>query len=306
MTAKTIANTTRSISREKISRDVLEVVQSVNTFEGAGFPVRRPFPTNHFQNPDPFILLDEMGPVRYGAGEAKGAPDHPHRGFETVTYVLEGEMQHKDSHGHDGKLGSGDVQWMTAGAGVVHSEMPSEHMQKNGGRMHGFQLWVNLPKKSKMAKPRYQEFPGSRLPIAESVKKEVWARVIAGECMGKRAVIETHTPIMYLHFRLRPGAEFTQPVSNDFHVIAYVFEGSGTFGNNQQEVAGGQLAIFDSIGSEISFRNDGTKTMQLLLLGGKPLNEPVIQYGPFVMNTSEEIEQAFRDYQSGKMGAIRF
>ncbi|HEV7396220.1 MAG TPA: pirin family protein, partial [Pyrinomonadaceae bacterium] len=183
-------------------RTVAGIVNSIETLEGGGFLVRRPFPKASFSDFDPFLLLDEMGPMDVAPGEAKGAPDHPHRGFETVTYMLSGDMEHKDSSGHAGQLRSGDVQWMTAGAGVVHAEMPSAEFMSTGGRMHGFQLWVNLPQRDKMVKPRYQEIPSSRIPKVRSADGLVSVSVIAGEAMGEKAVIETRTPIIYLHYRL--------------------------------------------------------------------------------------------------------
>src|SRR5207237_1368154 len=180
-------------------RTVAGVVNSIETLEGGGFLVRRPFPKASFSEFDPFLLLDEMGPMDLAPGEAKGAPDHPHRGFETVTYLLSGNMEHKDSSGHAGRLTPGDVQWMTAGAGVVHSEMPSPEFARDGGLMHGFQLWVNLPKRDKMTTPCYQEIPNSQIPKATSADGLVKVSVIAGAAMGEKAVIETRTPILYLH-----------------------------------------------------------------------------------------------------------
>src|ERR1041384_4809727 len=185
------------VSKALKSRTVAGIVTSIETLEGGGFLVRRPFPTASFSDFDPFLLLDEMGPMDVGPGEAKGAPDHPHRGFETVTYLLSGEMEHKDSRGHAGRLRPGDVQWMTAGAGVVHSEMPSAEFQRTGGRIHGFQLWVNLPRREKMTSPRYQEIPAASIPTAQTKDDLVTVRVIAGEALGARAVIETITPITY-------------------------------------------------------------------------------------------------------------
>ncbi len=207
-------------------RTVAGVVNSIETLEGGGFLVRRPFPKASFSDFDPFLLLDEMGPMDVAPGEAKGAPDHPHRGFETVTYLLSGEMEHKDSRGHAGRLSSGDVQWMTAGAGVVHSEMPSREFLRTGGRMHGFQLWVNLPQRDKMTKPRYQEIPGAQIPKATSADGLVTVGVIAGEAMGKQAVIETRTPIMYLHYRIEPGGIAKQHVPSEYNAFAYIVEGA--------------------------------------------------------------------------------
>src|ERR1043166_3428690 len=193
-------------------RTVAGIVSSIETLEGAGFLVRRPFPTASFSDFDPFLLLDEMGPMDVGPGQGKGAPDHPHRGFETVTYLLSGEMQHRDSSGRAGQLRSGDVQWMTAGSGVVHAEMPSPEFLRKGGRMHGFQLWVNLTQRDKMAKPRYQEISSAKIPKATSADGLVSVSVIAGEALGEKAVIETHTPIIYLHYQIKPGGFVNQEV----------------------------------------------------------------------------------------------
>lgn len=287
-------------------RSVAEIVDSIETLEGGGFLVRRPFPTSEFSEFDPFLLLDEMGPMEVAPGNAKGAPDHPHRGFETVTYLLSGEMEHKDSRGHAGRLRPGDVQWMTAGAGVVHSEMPSEEFQRSGGRMHGFQLWVNLPRTEKMTKPRYQEIPREQIPKATSADGLVTVGVIAGEALGQHAVIETHTPIMYLHFEIKPGGVVNQHVPADFNTFAYVVDGQGLFGAELQQGVDGQMVMFAPDGNEVRIENasDAGTTLNVLLIAGLPLNEPVARYGPFVMNTREEIYQAFEDFRMGRMGEI--
>jgi quercetin 2,3-dioxygenase len=286
-------------------RSVKAVVPAVATLEGAGFLVHRPFPSPSLDFFDPFLLLDEMGPSDLGPGEAKGAPDHPHRGFETVTYLLSGAMQHKDSQGNQGKLTPGDVQWMTAGSGVVHSEMPEPSFQKTGGRMHGFQLWVNLPARDKMTKPRYQEIPGSGIPVAKSDDGKVSVRVIAGEALGKRAVIETRTPIFYLDCTLQPGSSLTQPAPPEYNVFAFVYEGRGTFGSNSRSAREHEALVFDRDGDTVRLEAAADAPLQALLIGGVPLAEPVARYGPFVMNTRDEIVQAFSDYQSGKLGEIR-
>lgn len=287
-------------------RTVAGVVNSIETLEGGGFLVRRPFPKPAFSEFDPFLLLDEMGPMNVASGQAKGAPDHPHRGFETVTYLLSGEMEHKDSRGHAGRLCAGDVQWMTAGAGVVHSEMPSREFMRTGGRMHGFQLWVNLPRDDKMMNPRYQEIPGAQIPKATSEDGLVTVKVIAGEAMGQKAVIETRTPIIYLHYRLKPGGVAKQQVPSDYNTFAYIVEGEGSFGAESERATDGQMVLFAQDGNEVTIENPvGAKaTLEVLLIGGLPLNEPVARYGPFVMNTEREIHQAFEDYRLGRMGAI--
>ena len=287
-------------------RTVAGVVNSIETLEGAGFLVRRPFPKPSFSEFDPFLLLDEMGPMELAPGEAKGAPDHPHRGFETVTYLLSGDMEHKDSSGHAGRLKPGDVQWMTAGAGVVHSEMPAREFSRLGGRMHGFQLWVNLPKRDKMMKPRYQEIPNARIPKTTSADGLVSVSVIAGEAMGEKAVIETLTPIIYLHYRIEPGGTAIQQVPSGYNVFAYIVDGEGLFGAEAQRALDGQMVLFAQDGDEVRIENpaDAKAALEVLLIAGVPLNEPVARYGPFVMNTQAEIRQAIEDYRLGRMGAI--
>jgi redox-sensitive bicupin YhaK (pirin superfamily) len=296
----------REQSRAGRTRTVAGIVNSIETLEGGGFLVRRPFPKAAFSEFDPFLLLDEMGPMEVAPGEAKGAPDHPHRGFETVTYLLSGEMEHKDSRGHAGRLTAGDVQWMTAGAGVIHSEMPSREFARAGGRMHGFQLWVNLPKGDKMMKPRYQEIPNSQIPKATSTDGLVKVSVIAGEAMGEKAAIETRTPIIYLHYRIEPGGVATQQVPGAYNAFAYVVEGEGLFGAECERAQDGQMVLFAQDNDEVRIENpaDAKATLEVLLIAGVPLNEPVARYGPFVMNTEGEIRQAIEDYQMGRMGSI--
>lgn len=287
-------------------RTVAGVVNSIETLEGEGFLVRRPFPKASFSDFDPFLLLDEMGPMDLAPGQAKGAPDHPHRGFETVTYLLSGDMEHKDSRGHAGRLRPGDVQWMTAGAGVVHSEMPAREFARDGGRLHGFQLWVNLPKSDKMMKPRYQEIPNSQIPKATSADGLVTVSVIAGDAMGEKAVIETRTPIIYLHYKIQPGGVATQQVPSTYNAFAYIVEGTGLFGADGERAGDGQMVLFAQDGDELRIENpvDAKTALELLLIAGVPLNEPIARYGPFVMNTEAEIRQAIEDYRLGRMGAI--
>ncbi len=270
--------------------------------------VHRSFPTHFLPDFDPFMLLDEMGPMVLAPGEAKGAPDHPHRGFETVTYLLDGRFEHKDSQGHSGKLAAGDVQWMTAGAGVIHSEMPEREFVRTGGRLHGFQLWVNLPRRDKMVKPRYQDIPSAEIPVAKSPDGRVKVRVIAGEALGKQAVIETRTPIMYLHFTLEPGAEMAQPVPQDYNAFAYIVGGKGLFGVDEKPAQREQVVLFANGGDKVSIKSpsDAASPLDVLLIAGVPLKEPVARYGPFVMNTKDEIYQAIEDYRSGRMGKIDF
>ncbi|MFC0399027.1 pirin family protein [Paraburkholderia rhizosphaerae] len=285
------------------TRTIERTYPAVRTTEGGGFIVHRPFPTRMLMDFDPFLLLDEMGPVDYAPGEAKGAPDHPHRGFETVTYVLEGQFGHKDSAGHSGTLHAGDVQWMTAGAGVVHSEMPDPSFVATGGRVHGLQLWVNLPRSDKMIEPRYQEIPSTRIPVATSVDGKVRVKVIAGDALGAKAVIETRTPILYQHFTLQPGAQIVHPVPREYRVFAYGLSGTGLYGEGQQAIDAQKMVVFGNDGDSIALAA-GDAPLDVLLFGGVPLNEPVVRYGPFVMNTEDEIRQAVIDYQAGRMGRI--
>ncbi|XP_045210362.2 uncharacterized protein LOC123561817 isoform X2 [Mercenaria mercenaria] len=285
-----------------MSRAIKQVVSPKTMREGGGFLVRRPL-GGAVSSCDPFLMLDHFGPVTHGPGEAIGAPDHPHRGFETVTYIIEGESQHKDSQGNTGTLGPGWVQWMTAGSGVIHSEMPTEKMQKYGGRMEGFQLWVNLPAKDKMIPPRYQDTPPEKIPVVESRDKKVKVKVIAGESMGTKAYIDTRTPIMYLDITLESGASFSQPVPETYDGFVYVWRGSAKIGSGNTEVGLYQLGLLgEGSNLNITANSDGCR---LSLIAGQPLKEPVVWHGPFVMNTREEIDQAISDYHSGKLGKIK-
>jgi hypothetical protein len=287
------------------SRDVLDVITAQRTMEGAGFPVRRPFPTPQLDNLDPFLMLDEVGPVDWPPGQAQGAPDHPHRGFETISYVLSGEKLHEDSTGDHQILGPGDVQWMTAGSGIVHSEMPSAAMREAGGRAHSFQIWVNLPRAQKMAAQRYQFVPGDQIPLGHSVDGLASARVIAGEAYGVAARIDTHTPVTLQDWTLQPGgvARPTPPAAQQ--MALYLFQGTLAVGPQGRLIGEGQLVIFGS-GDAIDLALDAgaDQAARFLLFGGVPLGEPIARYGPFVMNTREELMQAFDDYQSGRMGVI--
>lgn len=283
----------------KTVREVTRLVASHRQLEGGGFIVRRPFPVPGLQQVDPFLLVDEMGPIDYQAGEAVGAPDHPHRGFETVTYVLEGESEHADSAGHRGFIGAGDVQWMTAGRGVVHAEMPSTRMQQNGGRMHGFQIWVNLPKKDKFIAPRYQEVKSQTLPVATSPDGLAHVKVIAGEALGQKALIETRTPIVYQHWTLQPGASIEQPLPEQFNGFVFVFGGAAVVAG--REVKDGMMAM---LGAGDTVKLEAKEKTELLLLAGVPLNEPMVRWGPFVMNEVHELQQAADDFQAGRMGEI--
>ena len=271
-------------------RSVGSIVPTRTVLEGGGFKVRRPAAMGSLMSP--FLLLDEMGPVDYAPGEAVGAPWHPHRGFETVTYLLSGEMEHEDSAGSKGVLTPGDVQWMTAGKGIIHSELPTKKMMDEGGLMHGFQIWVNLPAKDKMMNPRYQDISASESPIA--IKDGVWARVVAGECLGVESSIDTVIPITYVHVKMEKNSVLDKNLDSELNGMIYVFKGAVTIEN--KIVSDGSLAIL-SKGSEVSI--SANEESEFLILAGPEIGEPIARYGPFVMNTREEIIQAIEDYQNG-------
>jgi redox-sensitive bicupin YhaK (pirin superfamily) len=291
------------MNKPAVIREVARIVAAHHQLEGAGFPVRRPVPSPGTDLVDPFLLIDEMGPIAYEPGNAVGAPDHPHRGFETVTYVLEGGLVHEDSAGHRGTLGPGDVQWMTAGAGIIHSETPTSRLLDRGGRMHGFQIWVNLPARLKMTTPRYQEIPANEIPRAKTDDGRAEVSVIAGSALGAHAVIETRTPIIFHDWKLADGADLTVDVPSDHRGLVYVFEGSALIGDAGSRVDDGNMAILGA-GNVVRLRASPGKRARLLLLAGVPLQEPVARYGPFVMNTEQELMRAFEDFRSGKMGEI--
>jgi len=290
-------------------RPVAEVVGTVRLLEGAGFPVRRPFPSQGLAEADPFLLLDHMGAVDYGPGEARGAPWHPHRGFETVTYVIDGAFEHKDSTGGGGLITNGSTQWMTAGAGILHDEMPPEELVRTGGLFHGVQLWVNLPSSLKWTPPRYQPIDSADVELLSSSDGGALVRVIAGELDGHAGPGSTHTPITVLHASVSPGARLELAWPEAFNALAYALEGRGRAGSAGRAFEEGQLVVFGPGGAlslEAAERQatGGTGSLELLLLGGLPIREPIARYGPFVMNTRAEILQAVEDYQSGKLGTI--
>jgi len=289
-------------------RPVASVTTSPRGFEGEGFPVRRAFAGVDLRALDPFIHMDQMGEVEYGPGEPKGTPWHPHRGFETVTYMIDGEMKHSDSNGGGGLISDGDTQWMTAGAGILHIETPPEHLVVSGGLFHGLQLWVNLPKSKKMAAPRYQDITSGKVALLSSPDGGSLVRVIAGEVGGHAGPGNTYTPITLVHATVVPGASLTLPWRTDFNALVYVLGGKGTVGPGARPVESGQLAVFGA-GDSITVAADATQesrysALDVFILGGQPIREPVAAYGPFVMNTKAELIQAFEDYQAGRLGSI--
>jgi redox-sensitive bicupin YhaK (pirin superfamily) len=294
---------------QSVPRPVTRVVPAQHTREGAGFEVWRPFPGGlDLHVTDPFLLLDQLGPVEYGPGEAKGAPWHPHRGFETVTYLLDGEIAHHDSNGGGGLIAEGDTQWMTAGGGILHDEVPSEQSLRAGGPAHGVQLWVNLPARLKFTPPRYQAITGDHLTLLTSPDGGALVRLIAGSLAGHDGPGVTHTPITYAHATLSPGAELTVPWNPDFNALAYVLLGHGYAGAEARPVSAHTLVVFgpgDSVTLRAADHQGGqSSSFELLLLGGLPIREPIAHYGPFVMNTRQEILDAMDDFNAGRMGTI--
>ena len=289
-------------------RPIATITTAPSGFEGEGFPVRRGFAGIPQQYLDPFIMLDQMGENEWRAGEAKGTPWHPHRGFETVTYMIEGEFKHRDSEGGGGVISDGDTQWMTAGAGILHIEVPTEEIVIQGGVVHGTQLWVNLPRSKKWAKPRYQDISRTNLSLLSSHDGGALIRVIAGSLDGHDGPGVTYSPITYVHATVSPGAQVEFPWNPEYNALAYVLAGSGTVGPNKNPIHLGQTAVFGK-GDSLVFTADEEQDskspdLEILLLGGQPIREPVAWYGPFVMNTQEELQEAFADYNAGKLGVI--
>lgn len=289
-------------------RPVKGVSVAPRGFEGEGFPVRRAFAGVDLADLDPFIHMDQMGEVEYAPGEPKGTPWHPHRGFETVTYMMDGTFEHEDSNGGGGVITNGDTQWMTAGAGILHIEKPPEALVASGGLFHGIQLWVNLPRAEKWAPPRYQDIRAGEVGLLASADGGTLARVIAGDVAGQRGPGSTHTPMTFVHATLSPGARLELPWRPDYNALVYILAGSGAVGAEGWPVLTGQLAVFGA-GDTLrvvaaATQESRSPNLDILLLGGRPIREPVAWMGPFVMNTREEVLQAFQDYQAGRLGSI--
>jgi redox-sensitive bicupin YhaK (pirin superfamily) len=293
---------------DAVDRPVASVTTAPSGYEGEGFPVRRAFAGVDLARLDPFVHLDQMGEVEYAPGEPKGTAWHPHRGFETVTYMIDGEMAHRDSNGGGGLITDGDTQWMTAGAGILHIETPPEELVVSGGLFHGFQLWVNLPRDKKWAPPRYQDIRGAKVALLSSPDGGALVRVIAGEVDGHAGPGSTYTPITLAHATITPGAELRLPWRTDFNALVYALGGRGSVGAQRQPLSAGQLAVLgpgDTVTVRAADTQDGpAPDLDVLVLGGRPIREPVAWYGPFVMNTRAELLQAYEDFQSGRLGQI--
>jgi len=294
---------------ESVSRPVLSITTAPRVREAEGFSVRRAFAGVGVDQLDPFLHMDQMGEVEYAPGEARGTPWHPHRGFETVTYLIDGQLQHSDSAGGGGLIGAGDTQWMTAGAGVLHIETPPETLVASGGLFHGFQLWVNLPAAQKFAVPRYQDISSGAVTLLTSADGGALVRLIAGEIDGLTGPGSTHTPISLIHATVHPGAVLTLPWRPGYNALVYNLGGRATIGPDRRPLDEGRLAVLGS-GDVVTLAARNRQDVrhrggvELLLLGGRPIREPVAMYGPFVMNTRAELLQAFKDYQSGRLGVI--
>ena len=291
-----------------VERPVKSVTTAPTGLEGEGFPVRRAFAGVDYRELDPFIMMDQMGEVEYAPYEPVGTSWHPHRGFETVTYLLDGTFLHQDSHGGGGVIQNGGTQWMTAGAGILHIETPPEELVVSGGLFHGFQLWVNLPAKDKFAPPAYQNLEGDQVTLLASEDGGALLRLIAGEVGGTKGPGSTHTPITLLHATVTPGAQLSLPWQPDFNALVYVLAGHGTVGVEKRPIRTGQTAVLgagDRLTVAAAQQQDSRHpALEVLILGGQPIREPMAQYGPFVMNTREQLAEAVADYQAGRLGVI--
>ncbi len=291
-----------------VERPVRSVTTAPSGLEGEGFPVRRAFAGVDLAALDPFVHMDQMGEVEYGPGEPKGTPWHPHRGFETVTYIIDGTFQHQDSNGGGGVITNGDTQWMTAGRGILHIERPPEALVASGGLFHGIQLWVNLSSKDKWSPPRYQDIRRDQVALLSSDDAGALVRVIAGQIGDHGGPGVTYSPMAMVHATITPGSRLVLPWPKNFNALVYVLSGTGTAGSAGQPIGSGQLAVFGA-GDHLELRagerqESRAPNLDVIVLGGQPIGEPVAAYGPFVMNTRAEIQQAFEDYEKGLLGTI--
>ncbi len=292
---------------DAVIRQVKNLSTAPRGFEGEGFPVKRAFNGADLRDIDPFIMMDEMGEVNYAPGEPKGTPWHPHRGFETVTYIIDGVFDHQDSYGGGGTITNGATQWMTAGSGILHIEAPPEHLVVSGGVFHGLQLWVNLPRTDKLAVPRYQDLTSDQVTLLTSRDGGALVRVIAGDVAGHAGPGSTHTPMTMIHATVSPGHELELPWRADFNALVYVMSGKGLVGPKGTAIGPGQLAVLDKgdalrISAAPSQDSLAAEGLEVVILGGRPIREPIAWAGPFVMNTKAELMTAYEDYQAGRLG----
>jgi redox-sensitive bicupin YhaK (pirin superfamily) len=289
-------------------RPLWQVSTAPQGFEGEGFPVRRAFAGIDLAHLDPFIMMDQMGEVEYAPGEAKGTPWHPHRGFETVTYIIDGTFEHQDSHGGGGSITNGDTQWMTAGSGILHIEAPPEWLVQSGGLFHGLQLWVNLPRDAKLNNPKYQDIRSGQVGLAATYDGGALVRIIAGDVGGLSGPGSTFTPMALVHATLEPGSRLDLPWNPDFNALAYVLSGKGTVGTDDRPVRRGQAVVFGA-GDFLTIAADHSQEsraarLDVVVVGGRPIREPLAWAGPFVMNTKAEVLEAYEDFRKGRFGLI--
>jgi redox-sensitive bicupin YhaK (pirin superfamily) len=291
-----------------VARRVRTLTTAPTGFEGEGFPVHRAFAGVPLDQLDPFVHMDQMGEVDYGPGEPKGTPWHPHRGFETVTYMIDGTFEHQDSTGGGGLITNGDTQWMTAGSGILHIERPPESLVATGGLFHGIQLWVNLPAAKKWVDPRYQDIGRDRVTLAATPDGGALVRIIAGEVGDLAGPGSTYTPITMIHATVAPGARLELPWDPAANALVYALAGRGTVGADRAPFASGQMATLGAgdtvVVTAAPTQEPRSPNLEVLILGGRPIGEPVAHHGPFVMNTRSELAEAFEDFQKGRMGTI--
>ncbi len=283
-------------------RKVLNINDCMKTFEGDGIPVTRAFPVPEMREFDPFLLFDHFGPINYEPGGATGVPAHPHCGFEAITYLLGGEVEHKDSWGGQAAIETGDIQWMTTGSGLIHSELVTEKFKKSGGIIQGLQIWVNLPKKDKQVKPWYQHIKKDDIPvIKESSGVEI--KVLVGKVKETKSLVQTYSPVSIFDVQFSNSGQINLEISKNKIAMVYVIDGELQFVEENKIAAKGQMIYYDQSADEINLTSISTEG-SYLVLAGEPLNELVVRHGPFVTNTEGEMKQAMLDYQNGKMGQL--
>jgi redox-sensitive bicupin YhaK (pirin superfamily) len=303
VTADTLTLPKVAAPTEGTPRRVRSITTGPTGFEGEGFPVRRTFAGVPSAELDPFIMMDQMGEVDYAPYEPRGTDWHPHRGFETVTYIIDGTFVHQDSHGGGGVITNGATQWMTAGGGILHIETPPEELVVSGGLFHGHQLWVNLPAKDKMTAPRYQNLEADQVVLLSSEDGGALVRLIAGDLGAHTGPGSTYTPVTVAHVTVFPDSQVTLPWNPAYNALTYVLSGTGTAGVESAPVHGGNLVVFGG-GDSVTYANTSGEPLELFVLGGQPIREPVQQYGPFVMNTRQQLQQAIDDFNAGKLGSV--
>jgi len=286
-----------------MTRGVLKIEDCIKTFEGDGVPVKRAFPIPDLIQVDPFLLFDHFGPINYEPGGAEGVPAHPHCGFEAITYMLDGEVEHKDSWGGHASIKAGDMQWMTTGSGLIHSELVTEEFKKKGGIMQGLQIWVNLPRKNKKVKPGYQHILRDQIPIIKLENENIIIKVLVGNVMSTKSTVNTYSPVSIFDIQFSISGTIKFNVPKEQIVLVYVIDGELQFSEIKKIASKGQIVFFDKRSDAINLTSISSYG-SYLILAGKPLNEPIARHGPFVANTAEEIKQAVIDYQTGKMGEL--